>query len=98
MSALDVLLQIAQVITVLALAPLIQSIIAQFEKRARRAQGPGVFQPYRDLRKFFRSRSSYTRPALGCSGRPPVIDFTCMLAAPNLIPVPTNFPLHGQSG
>ena len=42
MSLRDVLLQVAQVLTVLALAPLIQGVILQFEERVQRAQGPGA--------------------------------------------------------
>ena len=53
MSARDIVLQIAQVLTVLLLAPLIQGIILQFEERVQRGQGPGIFQPYRDLWKLF---------------------------------------------
>ena len=49
----DILLQIAQVVTVLALAPLLQGVILQWEERVQRAQGPGIFQPYRDLWKLF---------------------------------------------
>jgi formate hydrogenlyase subunit 4 len=58
MSARDILLQIAQVLTTILLAPLIQGVILQFEERVQRAQGPGLFQPYRDLWKLFRNRST----------------------------------------
>ena len=53
MTMRDILLQIAQVLTVLTLAPLLQGLIVQFEERVQRAQGPGIFQPYRDLWKLF---------------------------------------------
>ena len=49
----DILLQICQVLAVLLLAPLLQGIIQQFEERVQLAQGPGIFQPYRDLWKLF---------------------------------------------
>ena len=52
MTARDILLQIAQVLSVMAFAPLLQGAILQFEERVQRAQGPGVFQPYRDLWKL----------------------------------------------
>ena len=53
MSARDILLQIAQVVSVSpAFAPLLQGAIVQFEERVQRAQGPGLFQPYRDLWKL----------------------------------------------
>ncbi|MGB6732997.1 MAG: formate hydrogenlyase, partial [Xanthobacteraceae bacterium] len=49
----DTLLQICQVLAVLLLAPLLQGTIQQFEERVQLAQGPGIFQPYRDLWKLF---------------------------------------------
>ena len=53
MTARDVVLQIAQVLVTLLLAPLLQGVILQFEERVQRGQGPGIFQPYRDLWKLF---------------------------------------------
>ena len=51
----DILLQIAQVLTVLTLAPLLQGVILnlKFEERVQRSRGPSVLQPYRDLWKLF---------------------------------------------
>ncbi len=88
-----ILLQIAQVLTVMGLAPLIQGIILQFEERVQRGQGPGVFQPYRDLWKLFRKRSVVPETASWLFFVAPVVAFTCMLVVPILIPVLTNFPL-----
>jgi hypothetical protein len=45
----DVILQIARVLAVLSLAPLLQAVIVQWEERTQRCRGPGIFQPYRDL-------------------------------------------------
>ena len=93
MSGRDVLLQIAQVATVLALSPLIQGIIAQFEERVQRGQGPGIFQPYRDLWKLFHKQIVLPETASWLFWVTPVVAFTCMLTVPILIPVLTNFPL-----
>ncbi len=93
MSARAVLLQIGQVLTVLLLAPLIQGIIVQFEERVQRAQGPGIFQPYRDLWKLFRKQIVVPQTASWLFWVTPVVAFTCMLTVPILIPVLTNFPL-----
>jgi formate hydrogenlyase subunit 4 len=92
-SARDVLLQIAQVGVVLALAPLIQGIIVQFEERVQRGQGPGIFQPYRDLWKLFRKEIVIPETASWIFWVTPVVAFTCMLTVPILIPVLTNYPL-----
>ena len=93
MSGRDILLQIAQVVTVLALSPLIQGIILQFEERVQRGQGPGVFQPYRDLWKLFHKQIVLPETASWLFCVTPVMAFTCMLTVPILIPVLTNFPL-----
>jgi formate hydrogenlyase subunit 4 len=93
MSWRDVLLQVAQVATVLALSPLIQGIILQFEERVQRAQGPGILQPYRDLWKLFGKESVAPQTASWLFIAAPIVAFTCMLTVPILIPVLTNYPL-----
>ena len=89
----DILLQIAQVLTVLGLSPLLQGIILQFEERVQRGQGPGIFQPYRDLWKFFHKQLVVPDTASWLHFAAPVVAFTCMLTVPILIPVLTDFPL-----
>jgi formate hydrogenlyase subunit 4 len=93
MTARDILLQMAQVIAVLALSPLIQGIILQFEERVQRGQGPGIFQPYRDLWKLFHKKLVVPRTASWIYWAAPVVAFTCMMTVPILIPVLTNYPL-----
>jgi formate hydrogenlyase subunit 4 len=93
MNVRDIFLQIAQVLTVLLLAPFIQGIIVQFEERVQRGQGPGVFQPYRDLWKLFHKQIVPPETASWVFWATPVVAFTCMLTVPILIPVLTNFPL-----
>lgn len=89
----DIVLQIAQVLAVLLLAPLVQGIIVQFEERVQRAQGPGIFQPYRDLWKLFHKQLVVPETASWVYWVAPVVAFTAMLTVPILIPVLTNFPL-----
>jgi formate hydrogenlyase subunit 4 len=89
----DILLQIAQVLVTLGLAPLIQGIILQFQERVQRAQGPGIFQPYRDLWKLFHKGMVIPNTASGIYWAAPIVAFTCMLTVPILIPVLTNYPL-----
>lgn len=89
----DILLQIGQVVTVLALAPLLQGIILQCEERVQRAQGPGIFQPYRDLWKFFHKQIVVPKTASWLFWFTPIAAFTTVLTVPILIPVLTNFPL-----
>src|SRR5579883_2167239 len=93
LSARDVILQVCQVLTVLLLAPLLQGVILQFEERVQRAQGPGIFQPYRDLWKLFHKQIVVPETASFVYWIAPAVAFTCMLTVPILIPVLTNFPL-----
>lgn len=89
----DVLLQIAQVFTVIVLAPLLQGVILQWEERVQRAQGPGVLQPYRDLWKLFHKQAVVPETASLIYWIAPIVAFTCMLTVPILIPVLTDYPL-----
>lgn len=93
MTVRELLLQVAQVATVLILAPLLQGIILQFEERVQRGQGPGVFQPYRDLRKLFRKQILLPESSSWLFWTVPIVAFSCMLVVPMLIPVLTDFPL-----
>lgn len=89
----DILLQIAQVLTVLFLAPLLQGVILQCEERVQLAQGPGIFQPYRDLWKLFHKQIVVPQTASWIYLVAPIVAFTAMLTVPILIPVLTDFPL-----
>ena len=88
-----ILLQIAQVLTVIAVSPLLQGVILQWEERVQRARGPGIFQPYRDLWKLFHKQLVVPDTASWIYWAAPVVAFTCMLTVPILIPVLTDFPL-----
>lgn len=89
----EIILQGAQVATVLVLAPLLQGIILQFEERIQRAQGPGILQPYRDLWKLFHKSLVVPETASWVYWVAPIVAFTAMLTVPILIPVLTNYPL-----
>ena len=93
MTVRDIILQVAQVLAVLLLAPLIQGIIVQFEERVQRGQGPGILQPYRDLWKLFHKQIVVPETASWLYWATPVVAFTAMLTVPILIPVLTNYPL-----
>ena len=93
MAARDIVLQICQVLAVVLLAPLVQGIILQFEERVQLAQGPGIFQPYRDLWKLFHKQIVVPHTASWIYWIAPFVAFTAMLTVPILIPVLTDFPL-----
>jgi formate hydrogenlyase subunit 4 len=89
----DVLDQVAQVVTVAALSPLLQGFILRYEERVQRARGPSLLQPYRDLRKLFRKQLVVPATASWVFWCAPVVAFAAMLTVPILIPVLTDFPL-----
>jgi formate hydrogenlyase subunit 4 len=89
----DIVLQICQVLTVLLLSPLLQGVVLQFEERIQLAQGPGIFQPYRDLWKLFHKQVVVPESASWVYLAAPFIAFTAILTVPLLIPVLTDFPL-----
>ena len=93
MNPRDIVLQVAQVLATLLLAPLLQGVILQFEERVQRGQGPGVFQPYRDLWKLFHKQIVAPETASWLYWAAPVVAFTTTLTVPILIPVLTNYPL-----
>jgi formate hydrogenlyase subunit 4 len=93
LTARDLALQFAQVFTVLALSPLVQGVIVKLEERVQRAEGPSVFQAYRDLWKLFHKRLVIPDTASAIHWAAPIVAFTCMLIVPILIPVLTDFPL-----
>ncbi len=92
-SVREVALQVAQVLTVVVLSPLLSGVIAQWEERVQRARGPGILQPYRDLWKLFHKQLVVPETASWIYWSAPVVAFTCMLTVPILIPVLTDFPL-----
>lgn len=89
----DVLAQIAQVLAVLALSPLIQGFILRYEERVQRSRGPVLLQPYRDLWKLFHKQIVIPTSASWVYWSAPIVAFTAMLTVPLLIPVLTNYPL-----
>lgn len=88
-----IILQLFQVVTILLLAPLLSGFITQVEAKIKRAQGPGIFQPYRDLWKLFHKQIIISETASWIFWIAPIVAFTAMLIVPFLIPVLTNFPL-----
>jgi formate hydrogenlyase subunit 4 len=93
MQADVVLQQIAQVLAIVLLSPLLHGFIATVEEKVQRGQGPSIFQPYRDLAKLFSKQIVVPQTASWVFWIAPIVAFTCMLTVPILIPVLTNYPL-----
>jgi formate hydrogenlyase subunit 4 len=89
----DIAAQVAQVLAVLLLAPLLQGFIHRYEERAQRARGPSLLQPYRDLHKLFRKQLVVPETASWIFWTAPLLSFAAMMTVPLLIPVLTDYPL-----
>ncbi len=88
-----VLQQIAQVLVIVLFSPLLHGVITTLEEKIQRGQGPSIWQPYRDLFKWFRKELVVPHSASWVFWGAPIVAFTAMLTVPILIPVLTNYPL-----
>jgi formate hydrogenlyase subunit 4 len=89
----DVVLQILQVVTVLAFSPLITGLIKRLEEIVESKRGPSILQPYYDLHKLFSKEWLIPRAATPIFLITPFVAFAAMIAITLLIPVLTDFPL-----
>lgn len=85
--------QIAQVLFVLVLSPLIKGILDRFKEFVQGKRGPSIFQMYRDLRKFFRKETLLPEDAGVLYRLAPYVYFAAPLVVAMLIPVLTSYPL-----
>lgn len=89
----DWAVQALQVITILALAPLISGLIARAEARIAQRRGPRVLQPYYDILKLLRKETVLPEPAGPVFRLAPYVSFAGYATVPLLIPVLTSFGL-----
>ena len=86
-------LQVAQVLTVLILAPLIRGVIERGKHIVQSKRGPSIFQPYFDYAKLLRKGSVVSEHASSIFRFAPYIAFVTPLIVAMLIPVLTSYPL-----
>jgi formate hydrogenlyase subunit 4/hydrogenase-4 membrane subunit HyfE len=89
----DWAVQVLQVVTVLAAAPLVSGVIARAEAVVQMRRGPRVLQPYYDILKLLRKETVLPGPAGPLFSAAPYVSFAAYATVPLLIPVLTNFPL-----
>jgi formate hydrogenlyase subunit 4/hydrogenase-4 membrane subunit HyfE len=89
----DWAVQTLQVVTILALAPLVSGIIARAEAVIQQRRGPRVLQPYYDIFKLLRKETVLPEPAGPVFRLAPYVSFAAYATVPLLIPVLTTFPL-----
>ncbi|HEX2893790.1 MAG TPA: NADH-quinone oxidoreductase subunit H [Marmoricola sp.] len=86
-------IQVAQVVTVAAGAPLVSGFTARVEAVLQGRRGPRVLQPYYDLAKLFRKESLAPEGAGPFFLVAPFLAMACYLTVPLLIPVLTSYAL-----
>lgn len=89
----DWAVQVLQVLTVLATAPLVSGAIAKAETVFQQRRGPSVLQPYRDIAKLLHKETVLPAPAGPVFRAAPYASFAAYATVPLLIPVLTAFPL-----
>jgi formate hydrogenlyase subunit 4/hydrogenase-4 membrane subunit HyfE len=89
----DWVVQVLQVVTILALAPLVSGIIARAEATIQQRRGPRVLQPYYDILKLLRKETVLPAPAGPVFRAAPYVSFAAYATVPLLIPALTTFPL-----
>ena len=82
----DVLVQIAQNLLVLLLAPLVTGYVRKIKARLLRRRGPPLIQPYRDLLKLLRKESVLAENASWVFRVAPYIIFATTWVAAALVP------------
>jgi formate hydrogenlyase subunit 4 len=83
---LDVLVQLGQLLLVLALAPLLTGYVRKVKARLLRRQGPDLIQPYRDLHKLLRKEVVLADNASWVFRAAPYVIFATTWVAAALVP------------
>lgn len=78
---------LAQLLLLLAVAPLVTGVIRTLKARLQTRRGPGIFQPYRDLRKLFRKGMVIPETASWIFAATPWVVFFSTVLAGLMIPM-----------
>ncbi|MGH7706710.1 MAG: respiratory chain complex I subunit 1 family protein [Vulcanimicrobiaceae bacterium] len=92
-----IVVQAAQVATLLLLAPLVSGCIARLEAIVQGRRGPSIFQLYRDILKYFRKQSLVPETSSWIFRVAPYLACGCYATVAILIPVLTTYPLPGAT-
>jgi formate hydrogenlyase subunit 4 len=76
-----------QLALVLGLAPLLQGVIRKLKARLQYRRGPSVWQPYRDLRKWWGKTPVESDTASAVTAAAPVVVLAAMVSAVLLLPI-----------
>lgn len=78
---------VTQLLLVLACAPLLQGIPRKLKARLQYRRGPSIWQPYRDLHKWWGKRPVESDTASVVSAAAPVVVLAAMISAVLLVPM-----------
>lgn len=98
MTVVRAILFLPEVLVVLALPPLLMSVIAKTKAWFGGRTGPPWLQPYFDLHKLVQKNAVYSRTTTWVFRAGPIISLAALLTAVTLIPVLSNESLLGFSG
>jgi len=88
-----ILLNLIQVLVVMVFAPLASGVVSRMKEIVQSKRGPSIFQPYRDLWKWFHKDEIVSEDSSWIFRFTPYIVFVTPIFVALLIPVLTNFPL-----
>jgi formate hydrogenlyase subunit 4 len=88
-----ILFNVIQVATVLVFAPLVAGVLSRLKEIVQSLRGPSVFQPYRDIWKFFHKDEVVSDQASWIFRATPYLVFVTPIVVTLLIPVLTDYPL-----
>ena len=94
----DLLELILQTVAVLAIPPMLLSIIAKTKAWFGGRVGPPWFQPYYDLHKLIRKGAVYSKTTTWVFRTGPVVNLAAILTAATLVPVFSQNSLFGFAG
>jgi formate hydrogenlyase subunit 4 len=83
----DIILSVLQVVLLLAIAPLVTGIIRKIKAHAQQRRGASIFQPYRDITKYFHKDSVVSRETSWIFSITPYISMAAVLIAALLVPM-----------
>jgi len=92
------LIALAQVVLVLGCAPLLQGVLRKLKARLQYRRGPSIWQPYRDLHKWWAKVPVESDTASVVTAAAPIVVLAAMVSALLLLPIVSVRPPLGQAG
>ena len=83
---IDIASGVAQMLLMLALAPLVTGLVRKIKARLTRRRGPPIIQPYRNLLRLFRKEAVLAENASWLFRSVPYLVFALTLVAASLVP------------